>query len=145
MPSSIKRLNNPIFYRKLRPIGIDYFYLVCRSTPEHHSAGRIRLAGALCGRERGQLSANLVQREEFLASLGQTINELILSHRVQFEDMDFRQHARWYPPPFEISRSRNEPKPRWVDGTAEYAFYICALRKLFPQALFVHLLETLQT
>ena len=30
--------------------------------------------------ERGQLSANFIQREEFLAFFGQTINELIVTH-----------------------------------------------------------------
>jgi hypothetical protein len=27
---------------------------------------------------------------------------------------------------------------RWVDGAPGNSFYICGLRKLFPQALFVH-------
>jgi hypothetical protein len=30
---------------------------------------------------------------------------------------------------------------RWVDGTPEYSLHICALRKLFPDALFVHVLR----
>src|SRR5437867_4946990 len=91
--------------------------------------------------ERGQLSANFVQREEFLALLGQTINELILGHRRQFENMDLRQQAGWSAPPFKISRSSKEPKSRWVDGTPEYSFYICGLRKLFPEARFIHLVR----
>ncbi len=91
--------------------------------------------------ERGQLSANFIQRAEFLSRLGEAINELILSHRGKFENMALREQAGWGPPPFEISRSGNEPKSRWVDGTPEYSFYICGLRKLFPQALFVHLVR----
>jgi Sulfotransferase family len=91
--------------------------------------------------ERGQLSSNFVQRDEFLARFGQTINELMLTHRRQFEDLDRRQTAGWYPPPFKISRSPEEPKLRWVDGTPEYSFYICGLRKLFPEARFVHLVR----
>ena len=91
--------------------------------------------------ERGQLSANFVQREEFLALLGQTINELILGHRRQFENMDLRRQAGWSAPPFKISRSSKEPKSRWVDGTPEYSFYICGLRKLFPEARFIHLVR----
>src|SRR6202035_2252214 len=31
------------------------------------------------------------------------------------------------------------PKERWVDGTPEYSFHSCGLRKLFPGARFVHL------
>jgi hypothetical protein len=91
--------------------------------------------------ERGQLSANFVQRESFLAFLGQTINELILGHRKQFENMDLRRRAGWSDPPFKISRSAKEPKSRWVDGTPEYSFYICGLRKLFPEARFIHLVR----
>src|SRR5207248_7543247 len=33
--------------------------------------------------ERGQLSANFILREEFLSRFGQTINQLLLSHRKQ--------------------------------------------------------------
>jgi Sulfotransferase domain. len=91
--------------------------------------------------ERGQLSANFVERDEFLSRFGQVINELILSHRKQFENMDLRRQAGWTPLPFKISRSSGEPKSRWVDGTPEYSFYICGLRKLFPQALFIHLVR----
>jgi len=89
--------------------------------------------------ERGQLSSNFVRRDEFLSRFGQTINELIVTHRSKFEDLNRRQKAGWYPPPFKISRSPEEPKLRWVDGTPENSFYICGLRKLFPQALFIHL------
>jgi Sulfotransferase family len=92
-------------------------------------------------RERGQLSANFIDRDEFLAQLGQTINELVVSHRTKFENATLRKQAGWYPPPFTISRSPGEPKSRWVDGTPEYSLYICGLHKLFPQALFVHLVR----
>src|ERR1041385_3462 len=91
--------------------------------------------------ERGQLSSNFIQREELLAQFGQSINELILSHRKQFESINLRQQAGWSEPAFPVSRSSDEPKSRWVDGTPEYSFYICGLRKLFPQALFVHLVR----
>jgi sulfotransferase family protein len=91
--------------------------------------------------ERGQLSANFIQREEFLSILGESISELILGHRRKFEDANLREQAGWYPPPFKISRCQGEPKSRWVDGTSENSFYICGLRKLFPQALFVHLVR----
>jgi hypothetical protein len=91
--------------------------------------------------ERGQLSANFIGREELLETLGNAINQLLLSHRQRFEDSHLRQQAGWYPPPFNISRSSDEPKSRWVDGTPEYSLYICGLRKLFPHALFVHLVR----
>jgi hypothetical protein len=91
--------------------------------------------------ERGQLSANFIERNELLATLGDSIDKLIPSHRAAFEDVKLREQAGWGPPPFEISRSADERKSRWVDGTPERSFYICALRKLFPGALFVHLVR----
>jgi hypothetical protein len=91
--------------------------------------------------ERGQLSANFIQREELLEAFGNTINHLLLSHRTQFEDPELRRRAQWHPPPFPISRSPEEPKSRWVDGTPEYSLYICGLRKVFPRALFIHLVR----
>jgi len=87
--------------------------------------------------KRGQLSANFIQREEFLAHLGQAINELILTHRRQLES----RQAGCTVPHFKYSRSWDEPKSRWVDGTPENSFDICALRKLFPEARFVHLVR----
>ena len=87
--------------------------------------------------KRGQLSANFIQREEFLARFGEAINELILSHRRQFES----RQAGCTVPHFKVSRCWDEPKSRWVDGTPENSFDICGLRKLFPQALFVHLVR----
>ncbi len=86
---------------------------------------------------RGQLSAIGVGREEFLALFGQGINKLIFSHREHFQ----RRRAQWDVPPFTISRSPDEAKSRWVDGAPENSFYICGLRKLFPEALFIHLVQ----
>jgi hypothetical protein len=37
--------------------------------------------------------------------------------------------------------SDSEYKTRWVDQTPEYSFHICGLRKLFPGALFVHIVR----
>ena len=37
--------------------------------------------------------------------------------------------------------SNSEYKTRWVDQTPEYSFHICGLRKLFPCALFVHIVR----
>jgi sulfotransferase family protein len=91
--------------------------------------------------ERGQLSSNFIQYQELLAHLGQSINDLILSHREQFESIHLRQRVGWSGPAFPVTRSPDEPKRRWADGTPENSFYICGLRKLFPQAVFVHLIR----
>jgi hypothetical protein len=42
---------------------------------------------------------------------------------------------------FMTEQSPDVPKTRWVDGTPEYSFHICGLRKLFPSALFVHIVR----
>jgi hypothetical protein len=91
--------------------------------------------------ERGQLSANFIERDELLEAFGGAIDQLLLRHCGLFADPQRRSSAGWNPPPFPISRSPDEPKSRWVDGTPEYSLYICALRKLFPQARFIHLVR----
>jgi hypothetical protein len=55
--------------------------------------------------------------------------------------MERRQQAGLYSPSFSIPHSHSEPKSRWMGRTPEYSFYIFGLRKLFPQALFVHLVR----
>jgi hypothetical protein len=79
--------------------------------------------------DRTILSAMDISREEFFANFGRSINDLILRHRADLE----RKRK--------TTRSPSEPKMRWVDGTPEYSLHICALLKLFPEALFVHVLR----
>jgi sulfotransferase family protein len=79
--------------------------------------------------DRSILSAMDISREEFFANFGRSINYLVLCHRADLE----RKRQTTRPP--------SEPKMRWVDGTPEYSLHICALRKLFPEALFVHVLR----
>jgi hypothetical protein len=79
--------------------------------------------------DRTILSAMDISREEFFSNFGRSINDLILRHRGNLE----RKRKTTRPP--------SEPKLRWVDGTPEYSLHICALRKLFPSALFVHVLR----
>jgi len=107
--------------------------------------------------ELAQLSAINVQREEFFAIFGSSINKLILNHRRDLELKRLRDHHA-----FELKRLRahrssraatvprgrcwrpastSDPKARWVDGTPEYSFYICGLRKLFPEARFIHVVR----
>jgi hypothetical protein len=97
--------------------------------------------------ERSQLSRLGVRCEDFFALFGQTINRLILDHRPLLEAriIQARALARGKPvinpPSFQITRLNSDLKNRWVDGTPEYSFSICALRKLFPDARFVHVLR----
>lgn len=91
--------------------------------------------------ERSILSAMEIREDELFATLGQSIHELILSHRTDLERKRegavtaWGANGRW----FQARSSASEPKSRWVDGTPEYSMYICGLRKLFPNARFIHI------
>jgi Sulfotransferase family len=92
------------------------------------------------GAARGHLSilsAMDISLDELLANFGGTINDLILSHRPDLE----RTRAAIPTLPEFMRRPLPGPKMRWVDGTPEYSFYIYALRKLFPEAVFIHVLR----
>ena len=79
--------------------------------------------------DRTILSAMDISREEFFATFGWSINDLILRHRLDLEKKR------------KMTRPPTEPKMRWVDGTPEYSLHIYALRKLFPEAVFIHVLR----
>lgn len=93
------------------------------------------------------LSAMEIGNDELFATFGQSINHLILSHRKDLQkkretrSKELKIDARW----LEATSTSAGPKERWVDGTPEYSFYICGLRKLFPNALFVHIFRDVHT
>jgi hypothetical protein len=92
------------------------------------------------GAARGHLSilsAMDISRDELLANFGRTINDLILSHRLDLE----RTRAAIPSLPEFMRRSLPGAKTRWVDGTPEYSLHIYALKKLFPEAVFIHVLR----
>lgn len=101
------------------------------------------------GTERGeysQLSALGVEREDFFTRFGEMVNDLILGHRREAQRLAWARAAAASSPSqgeeaFKIDRSVSDPKTRWVDGTPEYSFYISAIRKLFPGALFIYLVR----
>jgi len=103
--------------------------------PESNWMGEFAINAAVSYRvgtarnNRTILSAMDISREEFFANFGWSINDLILSHRLDLE----RKRK--------ITRPPTEPRMRWVDGTPEYSLHIYALRKLFPGAVFIHLLR----
>ena len=85
-----------------------------------------------------------ITRDQFLRDLGESVNRTILNHRRRFEERRARQAA----PPnegnhaaFRISRNPEDAKERWVNGTPEYSLDIEALRQLFPEARFIHLVR----
>jgi sulfotransferase family protein len=88
-------------------------------------------------------SAMDIRDSELFSALGRSINEVILQHRTAVEQKRksktdaSKVDARW----LEATSISAGPKTRWVDGTSEYSRHICGLLKLFPQALFVHLMQ----
>lgn len=116
---------------------------------ESTGIGDLALALAVCYQTKMGLrpdslwTAMNVQQEEFFAAFGQTINELILRHKIDLE-------KRWWeeaggsnaaPSSFVTEQSTSVPKARWLDGTPVYSFHICGLRKLFPDAQFIHIVR----
>jgi hypothetical protein len=92
---------------------------------------------------RSILSAMDIRNDELFAAFGRSINDLILRHRTDLERKREARRSvleldpRW----LEAASTAAGPKERWVDGTPEYSLHIYALRKLFPDALFVHILR----
>ena len=94
--------------------------------------------------DRSVLSAMDIQREEFFATFGKSINDLLLSHRESLKrkrECAARATGNAVPKNFATAQSEFNPKARWVDSTPLYSFYICGLRKLFPEALFIHIIR----
>ena len=111
--------------------------------PIAHAAAVAHAAGSSRG-ERSQLSAMGVTRQSLMSAFGRAINDVVISHRQRFEELA-RSAALREPEQvkdsFQISRSQDEPKERWVDGTPENSFYIYELSLLFPEARFVHIVR----
>ena len=99
------------------------------------------------GAARGEysiLSAMDVDRDEFFASFGQTINDLIISHREDLERKRQEKPSMSAFRKFVHPASPSAPKRRWADGTPEYSLHIYALHRLFPQAQFIHVFRDVQ-
>jgi len=98
--------------------------------------------------ERSQLSAVGVSTETFFTSFGSTINQILLGHRDSMMDLA-RTAAQANPnqvhDSFQITRDEQTAKSRWVDGTPEYSMHITGLRKLFPNAKFIHLVRDVRS
>lgn len=84
------------------------------------------------------MSSMDIKQAEVFAAFGCAINDLILRHRVDLERARWRRSASAITPSDHFTPTYNA-KTRWVDGTPEYSLHICGLRKLFPEALFLHI------
>jgi hypothetical protein len=116
---------------------------------ESTGIGELAVALAVCYQTKMGLcpdsvwGALSVQQDEFFAAFGQTINDLIQRHKVDLERKWWEQTVARNVPPhdFVVAEAKHATKTRWVDGTPAYSFYICGLRKLFPNALFIHVIR----
>jgi hypothetical protein len=115
---------------------------------ESAGMGDLAVTLAACDQTKTALGSRLlfsaldVQNKEFFANIGQTINALILRHRVDLERKRWEEAAAPNSSPDDfLTEQSTDPKARWVNGTPEYSFHICGLRKLFPDAMFVHIVR----
>src|SRR5207248_6516507 len=105
MPPLVERMNKPIFIVSSGRSGSTILTWCLGQHPnilpqeESNWFGPFAIDAAIAYQrgtvrgERGQLSANFIAREEYLPCCRQTINQLIVSHRRQFENMDLRRTA----------------------------------------------------
>jgi hypothetical protein len=95
--------------------------------------------------ERSQIYSMGMERNRFMQEIGDRVNKSVLAHRETFENRRLRTArenvAGAAHPAFTIARDNSDPKRRWVNGTPEYSFGICGLRKLFPDARFIHIVR----
>lgn len=94
--------------------------------------------------ERSQLSAMGVTRDALMATFGGAIDQLIREHRERFQELALEaalSAGHQMGDTLLVSRSPDDPKSRWVDGTPENSYYIYELALLFPEARFIHLVR----
>jgi len=115
---------------------------------ESTGIGELALALSVCyetkmGLGPDSLWSNLnVQKAGFFAAFGQTINELIQCHKVDQRNGREQTFAPKGSAHIYVEETAaNFTKSRWVDGTPAYSFHICGLRKLFPDATFIHIVR----
>jgi hypothetical protein len=113
---------------------------------ESTGIGELALALAVCYQRKMGLgpdslwSAMNLQRGEFIAAFGQTINELIQRHKIDLERRRWEEAAGPNVSPDRFVAEQSA-KTRWVDGTPEYSFHIYGLHQLFPDVRFIHIVR----
>ena len=101
------------------------------------------------GSERGHYShlSNInYPLKEFLAHVASSINAIVgdvYEKRCQSLYGDYRENGITINPanpnsPFQVRRSADEPKRRWIDSTPLNTHFAWALAQVFPQAKFIH-------
>jgi hypothetical protein len=86
-----------------------------------------------------------ISSDEFFATMGNAIDSLVKrASRRRFFDATLKRISKNDPdfdPNFQIVRSEQSPKRRWVDGTPENSLAMSFLRKTFPLAKFIHVIR----
>src|SRR5436305_10111115 len=89
--------------------------------------------------DRSILSGMDIHEDELFFTFGQSINDLILSHR---KDLEKQRQSKgklaglrvsW----FQGTNAAADPKTRWVDVIQDDSSFICVLSKLFAAVRFV--------
>jgi glycosyltransferase involved in cell wall biosynthesis len=92
--------------------------------------------------DRSAFGAMGISRASLYSAMGWAVNELIRSQRERYADRPTAApELPQQPSPDMVARPPNDSKARWIDGTPEYAHSIVPLRRLFPGAVFIHLLR----
>lgn len=81
--------------------------------------------------DRSAFGAMRISRASLYSAMGWAVNDLILRHHERYSSG--ASTSPQHPSPDMV--------PRWVDGTPEYSHSIVPIRRLFPGALFIHLLR----
>ncbi len=92
-------------------------------------------AAAVVRRDIAQLDIAGIEIEDFYAYFGAAINRLLLAG-TGLEDSDGGHGAE----SGSLAR-RGGPPERWVDGSPAHCFNVVGLRRLFPEAKFIHVLR----
>ncbi|MDQ4100377.1 MAG: sulfotransferase [Chloroflexota bacterium] len=92
-------------------------------------------AAAVVRRDISQLDIAGIEIEDFYAYFGQAIDRLLLSG-TGVEEVD-----GGHDPEPGLATPHAAPTERWIDGSPAHCFNVAGLRRLFPEARFIHVLR----
>lgn len=92
-------------------------------------------AAAVVRRDISQLDIVGIEIEDFYAYFGQAINRLLLAG-TGLEGAD-----GGHGPEPALAAPQGAPSERWIDGSPAHCFNVVGLRRLFPEAKFIHVLR----
>lgn len=90
-------------------------------------------------------------RSEFLRHIGQAIHDIVCDayeqrcqqvYGAKYREKGIRPNPDKPAFGYQVRRSVDDPKTRWVDGTPLNSFYLWGLNQVFPEAKFIHNLRS---